>query len=100
MSKDVQIAVLIRTGRAAAGLSQAELSKAAGTSKTTIARLETLEGGLSYGTWRAIEEVFKGHGVLVSAEGESVTVTITGPAFKAIEKRIQENRRTDYKGRT
>lgn len=96
----IKLAVALRSARAAAGLSQEELATRLGMAKTTIARTETLEGGLRAEQLAAIVRLYKALGVELEFMFESeVVVRIDASGLVAAEDRLldQNRRRADRK---
>lgn len=96
----VKLAVALRTARAAVGLSQEELATDLGMAKTTIARMETLEGGLRAEQLAAIVRLYKTHGVeLEFMLSNEVVVRVDADGLAAAQRRLldQNLRRADRK---
>ncbi|QDX82074.1 hypothetical protein B9N43_12950 [Denitratisoma sp. DHT3] len=96
----VKLAVALRTARAAVGLSQEELATHLGMAKTTIARMETLEGGLRAEQLAAIVRLYKTQGVeLEFMLSNEVVVRVDADGLVAAQRRLldQNLRRADRK---
>lgn len=96
----IKLAVALRTARAAVGLSQEELAGQLGIAKTTIARTETLEGGLRADQLAAIIRLYKALGVELEFMLENeVVVRLDVKGLATAEGRLldQNRRRADRK---
>jgi len=96
----IKLAVALRMARAAAGWSQEELATQLGIAKTTIARMETLEGGLSAEQLTKIARHYRNAGIDLSFMfDDEVTVTVSKEALeRALQRLSDENyRRIDRK---
>ena len=79
----VKMAVALRTARAAVGWSQDELARVTGIPKTTIARFETMEGGLKAAQLAALINTYNSKGIDVEfLRGNKVTIKIDELVFK------------------
>ena len=91
----VKMAVALRTARAAVGWSQDELARVTGIPKTTIARFETMEGGLKAAQLAALINTYNSKGIDVEfLRGNKVTIKIDEDAL-----RLSGHRMTDSNGR-
>ena len=94
----VKIAIALRMARAAIGWSQDELAEELNFAKTTIARAETMDGGLRIEQLAIVAQFYKSRGVeidfLLEAE---VTVKMTSQGVtKAMERLLDmSSRRVD-----
>lgn len=99
-SKDtIRLVVAIRMARVALGLSQQELAEHMGIAKTTLARFETMEGGLSAELLTKMTRFFHLAGVnldLISSE-EDVVVRVTQAGLNLFAQGLldEERRRSD-----
>jgi transcriptional regulator with XRE-family HTH domain len=95
-----KLAVALRTARAAVGWSQEELAGHLGMAKTTIARMETVEGGLRADQLAAIVRLYKSVGVEIEFMYEDeVVVRIDAKGLVEAQRRLldQNLRRADKK---
>ena len=96
----IKLAVALRMARTAVGWSQEELASNLGMSKTTIARMETMEGGLRADQLSAILRLYKSVGVeLEFMLSDEVTVKISAQGLEEAQRRLldQNLRRADRK---
>jgi transcriptional regulator with XRE-family HTH domain len=96
----IKLAVALRTARAAVGWSQEELAIHLGMAKTTIARMETLEGGLRADQLSAIVRLYKSVGVeLEFMFSDEVIVRVDANGLVEAQRRLldQNLRRADRK---
>jgi len=95
----IKLIVAIRMARVALGLSQQELADHMEIAKTTLARFETMEGGLSAELLTKLTRFFHLAGVnldVISSEEEVVVrVTKTGLNLFAQGLQDEERRRSD-----
>ncbi len=95
-----KLAVALRTARAAVGWSQEEFAGQLGMAKTTIARMETVEGGLRADQLAAIVRLYKSVGVEIEFMYENeVVVRIDAKGLAEAQRRLldQNLRRADMK---
>lgn len=93
-----KMAVALRTARAAVGWSQDELARVTGIPKTTIARFETMEGGLKAAQLATLINAYNVQGIDVEfLRGEKVTIKIEGKALRLAQARLTDinERRSD-----
>lgn len=93
-----KIAIALRMARAAVGWSQVELADRIGIAKTTLARFETLEGGLRADQLTQLLRLYKSVGLeLDFLEPDRVSVQISEAGLKlALERFLDsELRRKD-----
>lgn len=93
-------AMVIRGMRALIGISQIELANELGIAKTTIARLETLDGKMKPQQFTQVLEYFSNRGVTYSVNSENgLTISVSAEAFQSFLLRIGDtsNRRADLK---
>lgn len=96
----IKLAVALRAARTAVGWSQEELTNLLGMSKTTIARMETMEGGLRADQLSAILKLYKSVGVeLEFMLTDEVVVKINTQGLVEAQRRLldQNLRRADRK---
>lgn len=94
----VKMAVALRTARAAVGWSQDELARITGIPKTTIARFETLEGGLKAFQLSALISAYHAQGIEIELwRGDKVTIKIDSKALQSAQARLADinERRSD-----
>ena len=94
----VKIAIALRMARAAIGWSQDELAERLNFAKTTIARAETIDGGLRTEQMAIVAQFYKSHGVEIAfLMGTEVTVKMTSQGVtKAMERLLDmSSRRVD-----
>lgn len=96
----IKLAIALRTARAAVGWSQEELATKLGMAKTTIARMETLEGGLRADQLSAIARLYKSVGVEMEFMlSDEVVVRVDASGLVQAQTRLmdQDLRRADRK---
>ena len=96
----IKLAVALRMARTAVGWSQEELAGHLGMAKTTIARMETMEGGLRADQLSAIVRLYKSVGVeLEFMFADEVIVKINAQGLLEAQRRLQDQnlRRADRK---
>lgn len=101
-TESINIAVTIRMGRAALGMSQQELADRIGVSKITLARVETLESNLKAESYLKIIKTFHELGVEVETMlNGGVHLHVTTLALQQALAQLQDNsmRRSDRKKR-
>jgi transcriptional regulator with XRE-family HTH domain len=94
----VKIAIALRMARAAIGWSQDELAERLNFAKTTIARAETMDGGLRIEQLAIVAQFYKSCGVEIDfLMGAEVTVKMTSQGVtKAMERLLDiSSRRVD-----
>jgi hypothetical protein len=94
----VKIAVALRMARAAIGWSQDELAERLNFAKTTIARAETMDGGLRIEQLAIVAQFYKSYGVEIDfLMGAEVTVKMTSQGVTKAMERLQDmsSRRID-----
>lgn len=94
----VKMAVALRTARAAVGWSQVELARITGIPKTTIARFETMEGGLKAWQLATLINTYNSKGIDVEfLRGDKVTIKINEHALRFSGHRLADDneRRSD-----
>lgn len=95
-----KIVVALRTARAALGWSQEEAATKLDIGKSTIARIETMEGGTTAETLSAMVRAYNQAGVRLDFMfSDEITVTISRDAINNATTRLsnEEHRRTDRK---
>ena len=93
-----KMAVSMRTARAAVGWSQDELARVTGIPKTTIARFETMEGGLKAAQLAALINAYHSQGIEIELwRGDKVTIRIDAKALQFAQSRLTDinERRAD-----
>lgn len=96
----IKLVIALRTARAAVGWSQDELATQLGIAKTTIARMETFEGGLRAEQLTAIVRLYKSAGVDIDFMFEDeVKVRVSKQALEQAQRRLMDDafRRSDRK---
>lgn len=99
----IKLVVALRSARTAVGWSQEEFAQRLGIAKTTIARMETLEGGLRADQLSLILRLYKSVGVTIDFMlGDDVTIRIDPAALRQAQARLEnsEMRRSDRKKET
>ena len=94
----VKIAIALRMARAAIGWSQDELAEKLNFAKTTIARAETMDGGLRTEQMAIVAQFYKSHGVEIAFLLEAeVTVKMTSQGVTMAMERLLDmsSRRVD-----
>ena len=94
----VKIAIALRTARAAIGWSQDELAERLNFAKTTIARAETIDGGLRIEQLAIVAQFYKSCGVDIDfLMGSEVTVKVSSEGVTKVMERFLDmtSRRTD-----
>lgn len=97
---DIKIVVALRTARVAIGWTQQELATRLKIAKSTVARIETMEGGIRADLLSAIVREYKKAGVeLDFLFSDEVKITISPLALQLAKAQLtsQENRRSDRK---
>jgi len=95
-----RISAALRMARAAVGWSQVELAEKLGISKTTLARAETVDGGLRVDQLVRIQRLYKELGVSMDFfPGEDVQVTLERKGLELCMRRLNDEtlRRADRK---
>lgn len=98
--QQVKAAVTIRAGRAALGISQQELADRLGISKSTIARIETLEMKPKFDVYARILALFKKAGLEIDAPlAEEIVMRISPQALDIAKRYLDDEtkRRSDRK---
>lgn len=93
-------AIAIKTARTALGISQQDFSEMMKVSKTTLARIETLDSQVKLDFYMRAIKIFNSYGVTVDAiNSENIVITIDATAQqKFIDDMANvSNRRTDRK---
>lgn len=96
----IKLVVALRSARAAVGWSQEELAQELGIAKTTIARMETFEGGLRAEQLSQMLRLYKSVGVAIDFMlGDDVVIRVDPVALRQAQARLQneELRRSDRK---
>ena len=96
----IKIATALRMARAAVGWSQVEVAEKLNIAKTTLARAETVDGGLRAEQLTQILRLYRTIGVEVDfLDGEGVTVRIDKKGLEFSLNRLQDDslRRVDRK---
>ena len=96
----LKIATGLRMARAAVGWSQVEVAEKLNIAKTTLARAETVDGGLRAEQLTQILRLYRSIGVEVDfLDGEGVTVKIGNKGLEFSLNRLQDDtfRRIDRK---
>jgi transcriptional regulator with XRE-family HTH domain len=96
--ESIKIAVLIRVGRVALGLTQQELADMIGIAKITLARVETLESKLKVEYYMRAMKVFHEAGIEFDAMStEGIKLNIKAEALEIALGKLSndENRRKD-----
>lgn len=94
----VKIAIALRMARAAIGWSQDELADRLNFAKTTIARAETIDGGLRIEQLAIVAQFYKSCGVDIDfLMGSEVTVKVSSQGVTKVKDRFMDmgSRRTD-----
>jgi len=90
----VKMVVALRTARAAVGWSQDELAHVTGIPKTTIARFETMEGGLKAAQLATLINTYNSKGIDVEfLRGNKVTIKIDEDALRFSGRRLTDSNR-------
>ena len=102
--ESARIVVALRAARVAVGWTQDELARILGVAKSTIARVETMEGSLRAETLGHMISAYKRVGIdLDLYSGEDIKLTIHPAAIREAKARLEDEgrRRSDRKlGRT
>ncbi len=96
----IKLIVALRAARAAVGWSQEELGSRLGIAKTTIARMETMEGGLRAEQLAQLVRLYKSLGVeLDFMLGDEVKIRIDNAGLEQAQARLMDDglRRADRK---
>lgn len=97
---DIKIVVALRTARVAIGWTQQELASRLKIAKSTVARVETMEGGIRAELLSAIVREYRTVGVeLDFLFSDDVTIRVKPEALKEAKSALvdQGNRRSDRK---
>lgn len=97
---EIKLVVALRMARAAVGWSQVEVAERLGIAKTTLARLETLDGGLRADQLAQMIRLYKSVGVEMDIFYEDqVTLKVDREALLEAKARLEDDnlRRTDRK---
>jgi len=97
---EIKLVVALRMASAAVGWSQVELAEQLGIAKTTLARLETLDGGLRADQLAQMIRLYKSMGVEMDIFYEDqVTLKVDREALLQAKARLEDDnlRRTDRK---
>lgn len=98
--ESIKVAVAVRVGRSAAGLSQQELADMIGISKVTLARVETLESKLKAEFYMKAIKIFRDMGVEMDTMlSDGIKVNVSPKALQLALGKLQDEskRRTDRK---
>lgn len=96
----VRLAIALRSGRAALGLSQTEFCQQVGVSKSVLARAETAEGTLGADALTRCLKFFHNQGLkLEFIYGETVSMEVSEAAIRQVLARMMDeaNARSDRK---
>lgn len=96
----VRTALAVRSVRSAIGYSQEQFAKFIGSSKPTIARIETMETLMSPTLYEQMIMKLRLHGITVDAlSREGVSVLFDNDAFTLLQEQLQDDarRRSDRK---
>lgn len=97
---EIKLVVGLRMARAAVGWSQVELAERLGIAKTTLARLETLDGGLRADQLAQMIRLYKGMGVDMELfQDDQVSIKVDRETLLQAKARLEDDqlRRTDRK---
>jgi transcriptional regulator with XRE-family HTH domain len=97
---EIKLVVGLRMARAAVGWSQVELAERLGIAKTTLARLETLDGGLRADQLAQMIRLYKGMGVDMELfQEDHVSIKVDRETLLQAKARLEDDqlRRTDRK---
>jgi len=98
----IKLIVALRCARAAVGMSQEEMANLLGVPKTTIARVETMEGGLRADQFTKMMRLFKDLGVSLEfmySDEVELKVTVKGLETASARLADENRRRSDRKQR-
>jgi len=98
----VKLIVALRCARAAVGMSQEEMANLLGVPKTTIARVETMEGNLRADQFTKIMRLFNDLGLSIDfmySDEVALRVTIKGLETAGTRLLDESRRRSDRKQR-
>ncbi len=98
--ENIKIAVVLRTGRAAIGMNQQELSDKLGVAKSTVARAETLEMPIKADLYFKALRIFSEHGVKIdSMYSDGIDISIAASGLQEAKNRLSDDsrRRMDRK---
>ena len=98
----IKLIVALRSARAAVGMSQEEMASLLGIPKTTLARVESMEGSLRVDQLSKILRLFKELGVeLDFIYGDEVELRVTVKGLQTANSRLldENRRRSDRKQR-
>jgi transcriptional regulator with XRE-family HTH domain len=99
----IKLIVALRCARAAVGMSQEEMANLLGVPKTTIARVETMEGSLRADQFTKIMRLFNDLGFSLDfMYSDEVTLRITVKGLETAGARLSDEnrRRSDRKQRS
>jgi transcriptional regulator with XRE-family HTH domain len=97
---EIKLVVGLRMARAAVGWSQVELAERLGIAKTTLARLETLDGGLRADQLAQMIRLYKGMGVDMELfQDDQVSIKVDRETLLQAKARLENDnlRRADRK---
>ena len=97
---EIKLVVGLRMARAAVGWSQVELAEKLGIAKTTLARLETLDGGLRADQLAQMIRLYKSMGVDMELfQDDQVSIKVDRETLLQAKARLEDDqlRRTDRK---
>lgn len=97
---EIKLVVGLRMARAAVGWSQVELAERLGIAKTTLARLETLDGGLRADQLAQMIRLYKGMGVDMELfQDDQVSIKVDRETLLQAKARLEDDqlRRADRK---
>lgn len=97
---EIKLVVGLRMARAAVGWSQVELAERLGIAKTTLARLETLDGGLRADQLAQMIRLYKGMGVDMGLfQDDQVSIKVDRETLLQAKARLENDnlRRADRK---
>jgi len=100
VTESIKVAIAIKAARTALGLSQLEFSEKLNVSKTTLARIETLESDISLNFYISANKVLNELGIYLDVmTNDDVVITIKPEAQQMVVDVLadESNRRADKK---
>ena len=83
ISESAKLSIAIKLARTALGLNQQMFAEKLGVSKTTLARIETLDAKVSFEFYMSVTKLMTSEGVIFEVEDDDIILRVT-PAAQQI----------------